>query len=101
MAASTVVENEKPNKPPRKVNHIKMQIVPDLQSDTAKEIVEKDVAFNSEIQSDDSFNNIQNIEGGCCNAHCASCSNGESKKNVALGTYLYWQRQAITFGKWL
>jgi len=54
MAESTFVENEKPNKPPRKVNHIKMQIVPDLQSYTAKKVVEKDVAFNSEIQSDDS-----------------------------------------------
>jgi len=54
MAESTVVENPKPNKPPRKVNHIKMQIVPDLKADTAIEIVKEQIDYQSEIQSDDS-----------------------------------------------
>ena len=38
-------------KPPRKVNHIKMQVVPDLKSDTAAEIVKERVDYQSEIQS--------------------------------------------------
>ena len=54
MTESTVVENPKPNKPPRKVNHIKMQIVPDLKADTATQIVKEQVDYQSEIQSDDS-----------------------------------------------
>jgi hypothetical protein len=54
MAESKVVENPNPHKPPRKVNHIKMQIVPDLKADTATEIVKKHIDYQSEIQSDDS-----------------------------------------------
>jgi hypothetical protein len=34
MTESEDVENPKPNKPPRKVNHIKMQLVPDFASAT-------------------------------------------------------------------
>jgi hypothetical protein len=54
MAESTVVENPHPNKPPRKVNHIKMQLVPDLKADTAMEVVKEQISHQSEIQSDDS-----------------------------------------------
>ena len=54
MAESSVVENPTSGKPPRKVNHIKMQVVPDLKSDTAAEIVKERVDYQSEIQSDDS-----------------------------------------------
>lgn len=54
MAESTVVENPKANKPPRRVNHIKMQVVPDLKADTATEIVKEKIDYQSEIQSDDS-----------------------------------------------
>ena len=54
MAESSEVENPTPGKPPRKVNHIKMQVVPDLKSDTAAEIVKERVDYQSEIQSDDS-----------------------------------------------
>jgi transposase-like protein len=54
MTESTVVENPKPNKPPRKVNHIKMQIVADLKADTATKIVKEQVDCQSDIQSDDS-----------------------------------------------
>jgi hypothetical protein len=54
MTESTVVENPKPNKPPRRVNHIKMQIVPDLKADTATKVVKEQVNVQSDIQSDDS-----------------------------------------------
>jgi hypothetical protein len=54
MTESTVVENPKPNKPPRKVHHIKMQLVLDLKADTATRIVKEQIDYQSEIQSDDS-----------------------------------------------
>jgi hypothetical protein len=54
MTESAVVEKPKPNKPPRKVNHIKMKIVPDLKADTATTIVREQIDPQSEIQSDDS-----------------------------------------------
>jgi len=54
MTESTEVENPKPNKPPRKVNHIKMQIVPDLNADTATKIVKEQIDYHSDIKSDDS-----------------------------------------------
>jgi hypothetical protein len=54
MTESTLVDNPKPNKPPRRVNHIKMKVVPDLKADTATEIVKEQVDYQSGIQSDDS-----------------------------------------------
>ena len=54
MTESTEVDNPKPNKPPRKVNHIKMQVVDDLKADTATKIVKEQVDYQSDIQSDDS-----------------------------------------------
>jgi len=54
MTESAVVENPKPNKPPRKVNHIKMQIVPDLKADTATKVIKERVVYQSDIRSDDS-----------------------------------------------
>ena len=54
MTESTVVENSKSNRPPRRVNHIKMQIVPDLKANTATKIVKGRVDYKSDIQSDDS-----------------------------------------------
>jgi len=53
MTESSVVENPQPNRPPRKVNHIKMQLVPDLKADTAAKIVKEQVDYQSDIQSDD------------------------------------------------
>ena len=54
MTQSTKVENPKPNKPPRKVNHIKMQVVPDLKAGTATQIVKEKIDYQSAIQGDDS-----------------------------------------------
>jgi len=54
MTESKVVENPKPNMPPRKVNHIKMHVVTDLKADTAAEIVKELIDCQAEIQSDDS-----------------------------------------------
>ena len=54
MTESAVVENPKPDKPPRRVNHIKMKVVPDLKAHTATQIVIKQIDNQSDIQSDDS-----------------------------------------------
>jgi uncharacterized membrane protein YqiK len=54
MAESIVVDNPNPGKPPRRVNHIKIQIVPDLKEDTAAKTAKEQVDYQSEIQSDDS-----------------------------------------------
>jgi hypothetical protein len=63
MTESTVVENPGPNKPPRRVNYIKMQIVPDLKADTATKIVKEQVDYMSDIQSDDSttYKNLNKV----------------------------------------
>jgi hypothetical protein len=63
MTESTLVENPKTQKPPRRVNHIKMQLVPDLKADTAKKIVEKQINYQSDIQSDDSttYNKLKEV----------------------------------------
>jgi hypothetical protein len=54
MTESTWVTNPKPNKPPRRVNHIKMQVVNDLKADTAAKVVKEQLDYLSDIQSDDS-----------------------------------------------
>ena len=54
MTESVAVKKPKPNRPPRRVNHIKMRTVPDLKADTATETVREQVDYQSEIQSDDS-----------------------------------------------
>ena len=54
MTESVTVEKPKPNRPPRRVNHIKMRVVPDLKADTATETVREQIDYQSEIQSDDS-----------------------------------------------
>jgi hypothetical protein len=54
MTESTWVEDPKPNKPPRRVNHIKMQVLNDLKADTATKVVKEQVDYLSDIQSDDS-----------------------------------------------
>ena len=42
MTESAVVENPKP---PRRVNHIKIQIVPDLKADTATKVVKEQLSY--------------------------------------------------------
>jgi hypothetical protein len=54
MAESSPVENPKPGMPPRRADHIKMQVVPDLKADTATETVKEQVDYQSGIQSDNS-----------------------------------------------
>ena len=48
MTESVVVENPKPGKKPKKINHIKMQVVPDLKADTALEIVKEQIDSKDE-----------------------------------------------------
>ena len=54
MTESIVVENPKPGKKPKKINHIKMQVVPDLKADTAVEIVKEQIDSTAELTTDDS-----------------------------------------------
>ena len=54
MTESRLVENPKPDKKPKRVNHIKMQIVDDLSADTITETVKGQVDSQAEITSDDS-----------------------------------------------
>ena len=54
MTESAVIENPKPKRPPRRVNHIKMQVVPDLNADTATKIVKERFDYKSDIKGDDS-----------------------------------------------
>jgi transposase-like protein len=54
MTESTVVENPKPNMPPKRVNHIKMQIVNDLKANTAAKVVKEQIDSQAELTTDDS-----------------------------------------------
>jgi hypothetical protein len=49
-----VFENPKQGKKPKKINHIKMQIVTDLKADTAVEIVKEQIDSKAELTTDDS-----------------------------------------------
>ena len=55
MTESIVVENPRPGKKPKKINHIKMQVVRDLKADTTVEIVkEQQIDSKAELTIDDS-----------------------------------------------
>jgi transposase-like protein len=54
MTESTRVENPKSDKPPKKVNHIKMQVVKDLKADTAAKVVREQIDARAELTTDDS-----------------------------------------------
>jgi ISXO2-like transposase domain len=54
MIESIVVKNPKQGKKPKKINHIKMQVVPDLKADTAVEIVKEQIDSKAELTTDDS-----------------------------------------------
>lgn len=54
MNESIAVENPKPGQKPKKINHIKMQVVPDLKANTALEIVKEQIDSKAELSTDDS-----------------------------------------------
>lgn len=54
MTESAVSENPKPGQKPKRMNHIKMQVVPDLKAETAADIVRESVDAEVELTSDDS-----------------------------------------------
>jgi transposase-like protein len=54
MAESEFIEKPKKGKHPKRVNHIKMQVIDDMQSDTVTEVVKEKVDAQAEITSDDS-----------------------------------------------
>jgi hypothetical protein len=60
MAESRAIEGEtKKNGKPRKVRFIKIQVIPDLKADTITSIVEKDVASDSELITNDSTSYVK------------------------------------------
>jgi transposase-like protein len=54
MTESEFVENPKPGKKPKRVNHLKMIVIDDLKADTVTEIVKEQVATAAELTTDDS-----------------------------------------------
>jgi len=54
MTESVTVENPKPGKKSKRINHIKMQVVPDLKADTALEVVKEQIDSKVELTTDDS-----------------------------------------------
>jgi hypothetical protein len=63
MTESEFVEKPKPDKIPKRVNHIKMQIVDDMSADSVTRIVKDQVDSQAEITSDDStsYKNLKKI----------------------------------------
>jgi transposase-like protein len=59
MTESTTVKNPSTGKPPKKVNHIKMKVVPDLKADTTTNIVKEQIDCQAELTTDDSTSYIQ------------------------------------------
>jgi transposase-like protein len=54
MTGCTAVENPKPTMPPKRVNHIKMQIVTGLKAYTAAKVVKEQIDSRAELTADDS-----------------------------------------------
>jgi transposase-like protein len=54
MTESEFVENPKPGKKPKRVNHLKMIVIDDLQADTVTEIVKEQIETEAELTTDDS-----------------------------------------------
>ena len=52
MTESIVIENPKQGKKHKKINHIKIQVVPDLKADTAVEIVKEQTDSKAELTTD-------------------------------------------------
>ena len=54
MSESTFVDNPKPGKKPKRVNHIKMMVIDDLKADTVSNIVKEQMNPSVELTTDDS-----------------------------------------------
>lgn len=69
MAESEFVENPKPGRKPKRVNHIKMQVISDLKSNTITSIVKEQVDKSADLTTDDSTSYTKLIEH--VNSHVA------------------------------
>ena len=69
MAESEFVENPKPGRKPKRVNHIKMQVISDLKSNTITSIVKEQVVKSADLITDDSTSYTKLIEH--VNSHVA------------------------------
>ena len=54
MSESAFVDNPKPGKKPRRVNHIKMMVIDDLKADTVSNIVKEQMNPSVKLTTDDS-----------------------------------------------
>lgn len=69
MAESEFVENLKPGQKPKRVNHIKMQVISDLKSNTITSIVKEQIDKSADLITDDSTSYTKLIEH--VNSHTA------------------------------
>lgn len=53
MTESTIVDNPKPGKKPKRVNHLKMVVIEDLKADTISNTVKDHVGKSAELTTDD------------------------------------------------
>jgi hypothetical protein len=54
MTESSFVENPKPGKKPKRVNHIKMVVIGNLRADTLANVAKEKLAAEAELTTDDS-----------------------------------------------
>ena len=69
MAESEFVDNPKKGRKPKRVNHIKMQVISDLKSNTITSVVKEQVDKTTELVTDDSTSYTKLIEH--VNSHVA------------------------------
>ena len=69
MAESEFVDNPKKGRKPKRVNHIKMQVISDLKSNTITSVVKEQVDKSTELVTDDSTSYTKLIEH--VNSHVA------------------------------
>ena len=70
MAESEFVDNPKPGRKPKRVNHIKMQVISDLKSNTITSIVKEQIDKSADLITDDSTSYTKLIEH--VNSHVAA-----------------------------
>lgn len=92
MAESETVENPKKGCKPKRINHIKMQIIDDLKADTITDIVKEQVEESAELTTDNSTSYTKLIEH--VNSHIAKIVEPEM-----ISLVLPWVHIAISNAK--
>lgn len=92
MAESEFVDNPKKGRKPKRVNHIKMQVICDLRSNTIISVVKEQVDMSAELITDDSTSYTKLIEH--VNSHVAKVVEPEM-----IPVILPWVHIAISNAK--